>query len=357
MAEAPANGRPTRTITRTLLLALGASMMLVTAPSLAPAAKADAIEDFYRGKTVRIIVGFAPGAGYDLYGRLAAEFLGRFIPGHPTVIVENMPGAGGRRAAQYLYSAAPQDGTVMGVIVQSVALDSAIGELPGVPDASAYNAIGRLTSNVEMGIVWHTAPVETLEDAKQKTVSVGATGAGSASSFVPHLLNDLVGTKFNVIDGYQGAADVALAMERGEVEGAMQGLPSLRTTRAQWLTEHKVRMIWQLALQPHPDYPDVPAVGQLGRTPEEQGVLHLVAGGADIGRSLVAPPGVPAERIAALRRAFDAMTADPGFRATATKRNQEIDPMSGKDLQALLIDAAATPKDVAEKARLLITGK
>ena len=157
------------------------------------AAKADAVADFYKGKTVKIIVGFGVGGGYDIYGRLAAEHLGRFIPGNPTVIVENMPGGGGVRAASFLHSAAPKDGSVMSVIVQSIAFDSAIGELPGKIDASRYNFIGRLTSNVEAQFTWHTSKTKSLEDAKRQEVIVGATGAAAPSSVVPRMLNEAVG--------------------------------------------------------------------------------------------------------------------------------------------------------------------
>jgi tripartite-type tricarboxylate transporter receptor subunit TctC len=334
---------------------LGAAALLGAAASRP--AQADPIADFYTGKTVKIVVGFGVGGGYDIYARLAGEHLGRFIPGNPTVIVENMPGGGGVRAAAFLYTAAPKDGTVLSVIVQSIAFDSAIGQLPGKIDASKYNYIGRLTSNVEAQFTWNTSRTKSLDDARKNEVIVAATGPSSPSTIVPRMLNEAVGTKFKIVQGYPGTAEAALAMERGEVEGMMQSLESLQSARPDWLKEKKINFIWQLALKPHRDFPDVPAVGQLGDTPEEQAMLKLIAGTADIGRSIVAPPDVPAERVKALRTAFQAMVADQQFLAAAKARNANLDPASGEALQEIVAAAMATPKDVIERTRAIVTAK
>ncbi len=315
------------------------------------------IADFYKGKTVKIVVGFGVGGGYDIYGRLAAEHLGRFIPGNPTVIVENMPGGGGVRAASFLHGAAPKDGSVLSVIVQAIAFDSVLGNLPGNIDAGKYNFIGRLTSNVEAQFTWHTSSTKSLDDAKRNTVVVGATGTTSPSTIVPRMLNETIGTKFKIVQGYPGTAEAALAMERGEVEGMMQSLESLQSAKPDWIADKKINFIWQLALKPHPSFPDVPAVGQLGDTPEEQSMLKLIAGTADIGRSLVAPPDVPAERVAALRAAFQAMVADAQFLAAAKARNAHLDPLSGEALQEIVAGAMATPKAVVERARAIVNAK
>ena len=320
-------------------------------------AQSDAIAEFYKGKTVKIVVGFGVGGGYDIYARLAGEHLGRFIPGNPTVIVENMPGGGGVRAASFLHGAAPKDGTVLSVIVQSIAFDSVLGELPGKIDASKYNFIGRLTSNVEAQFTWHTSPTKSLEDAKRNAVVVAATGVSSPSTIVPRMLNEAIGAKFKIVQGYPGTAEAALAMERGEVEGMMQSLESLQSAKPDWLREKKINFIWQLALKRHPGFPDVPAVGELGDTPEEQTMLKLIAGTADIGRSLVAPPDIPAERIAALRAAFQAMVADPAFLAAAKARNAHLDPATGEALQEIVAAAMATPKQVVERTRAIVTAK
>jgi tripartite-type tricarboxylate transporter receptor subunit TctC len=344
--------------TRRSFLHVAAGLGLTFAGSIAALpAHAQTIEEFYRNKTVRIIVGFAPGGGYDLYARLAAEFLGRFIPGNPTVIVENMPGGGGVRAASYLYTAAPKDGTVLSVVVQSIAFDSVLGELPGNIDAGKFNYIGRLTSNVEVQFTWHTSPTKSLEDAKRNTVAVGATGPSSPSTTVPMMLNDSIGTKFKIVQGYRGTAEAGLAMERGEVEGMMQSLESLQGTRPDWLNEKKINLIWQLGLKRDPRFPDVPAVGELGDTPEEHSMLQLIAGTAEIGRSIIAPPGVPPERVAALRQAFQAMVGNAEFQAAAKSRNTPLESTTGEALQEMVAAAMATPKSVIEKTRSIVATK
>jgi tripartite-type tricarboxylate transporter receptor subunit TctC len=336
------------------LMVAGAALLAGAAPH---AARADAVADFYKGKTVKIIVGFGVGGGYDIYARLAAEHLGRFVPGNPTVIVENMPGGGGVRAASFLHGAAPKDGTVLSVVVQAIAFESVLGNLPGRIDAGTYNFIGRLTSNVEAQFTWQTSATKSLEEAKRREVIVAATGTTSPSTIVPRMLNETIGTRFKIVQGYPGTAEAALAMERGEVEGMMQSLESLQSARPDWLAEKKIHFIWQLALKPHPDFPEVPAVGQLGGTTEEQSMLRLIAGTADIGRSLVAPPGVPAERIAALRTAFAAMVADPEFRAAAKTRNAHLDPASGEALQEIVAAAMATPAPVVERTRAIVNAR
>jgi tripartite-type tricarboxylate transporter receptor subunit TctC len=336
------------------LMVAGAALLAVAAPH---AARADAVADFYKSKTVKIIVGFGVGGGYDIYARLAAEHLGRFVPGNPTVIVENMPGGGGVRAASFLHGAAPKDGTVLSVVVQAIAFESVLGNLPGRIDAGTYNFIGRLTSNVEAQFTWQTSVTKSLEEAKRREVIVAATGTTSPSTIVPRMLNETIGTRFKIVQGYPGTAEAALAMERGEVEGMMQSLESLQSARPDWLAEKKIHFIWQLALKPHPDFPEVPAVGQLGGTTEEQSMLRLIAGTADIGRSLVAPPAVPAERIAALRTAFAAMVADPEFRAAAKTRNAHLDPASGEALQEIVAAAMATPAPVVERTRAIVNAR
>ena len=344
-------------MTRDVLKQGLAAIAIVGAGLTAPAAAQEDVADFYEGKTVTIYVGFSPGGGYDLYARLAADHLGEHIPGNPDVIVENMPGAGGRRAAQYLYQVAPQDGTALGLIVQSVALDSATGAIPGDIDASEFNAIGRLVANYELGLVWHESPTKTFEDAKQNEVPVASTGAGSASSFVPRILNEVEGTKFEVIQGYEGSSAALLAMERGEVEGAMSGLAGLRANHQDWFDEGTVNVIWQLANTPHPDFPDVPAVGQMGETEDEKAMLRLVAGAAEVGRSLVAPPNVPEDRVEALREAFQQMIDDPDFQATAADRNLELDPLSGAELQEVVESQMNVSDAAIEMARSFIVAE
>lgn len=330
---------------RGVLAGLAVGLCATLAPISATFAQ-DAIADFYRGKTVTIYVGFGPGGGYDLYGRLASEFLSQYIPGNPNVIVENMPGAGGRLAAQYLYAVAPKDGTALSVVVQSVAMDSATGAIPGNIDAAQFNAIGRMTTNYELGIAWHDTGIETFEDTLTNSVAFASTGAGSASAFVPLMLNELEGTQYKIIQGYEGVASARLALENGEVDAMMAGLQGLQSSNPEWINDGIVNVIWQLSTAPHPDFPDVPAIGQMGETENEQSMYRLVAGAADIGRSLITTPGVPQERVDALRAAFDAMVADPAFIEAAAQRNLDLDIMSGAELQELI----QSQMDVSDEA-------
>jgi tripartite-type tricarboxylate transporter receptor subunit TctC len=335
-------------------LAAGAVAAFVAFGAAEAIAQEESVAEFYEGNTVRIVVGFSPGGGYDLYARLAADHIGKHIPGNPTVIVENMPGGGGRRAAGYLYEVAAQDGSELSLIVQAVAFDSALGELPGVDDASQFNFIGRLTSNVELQFTWHTSETKSLEDAMERETIVGATGPTSPSATVPRMLNETIGTQFEIVTGYGGTSEVALAMERGEVEGMMQGVESLLGTRADWIEQGLINGIWQLSVRPHQEFPDVPVVGELGDTDEDRQMLRLIAGTSEIGRSLAAPPNVPEERVQALREAFQAMLEDPEFLADAEQRNLALDPATGEELQALVEDTMQTPEAVLARTRAVL---
>tara|TARA_R110002051_G_scaffold324519_2_gene422132 strand:- start:1132 stop:2169 length:1038 start_codon:yes stop_codon:yes gene_type:complete len=312
-----------------LLAILAAGLTQTPVPALAQ-------DDFYADKTVTIYVGFGPGGGYDRYGRLAADHLGQHIPGNPEIIVENMPGAGGRLAAQYLYNVAEQDGTALAVIVQSVAMDSATGAIPGDIDASQFNAVGRMTANYELGIAWMDTGIETFEDTLENEVQFASTGAGSASSFVPRMLNDIEGARYNIIQGYEGVAAARLALESGEVDAMMAGLAGLQSSNPEWLEDDVINVIWQLSTEAHPDFPDVPVIGQMGETDDEKAMFRLVAGAADIGRALVTTPNVPEDRVQILRDAFDAMIADPQFQAAAEEQNLDLDPISGAELQEVI---------------------
>src|SRR5262245_44472705 len=338
-----------------LRFANATTLALAVALAIGPAspAHADPVAEFYAGKTITLTVGFTPGGGYDLYARLAAQFLGRHIPGKPNVIVSNMPGGGGVRAALHLFKVAPKDGTALTLIVQSVGFDSVLGQLP--VRADQFNYVGRLTDSVETQLLWHTSPTKSLADAKSRKTVIGSTGPSSPSAIVPKLLNDTIGTQFVIAGGYQGTSESGLAMERGEVEGTLKSLEALTTANQDWLTGGKVNVIWQLAMKPDQRIPNVPAIGTLGDNPEGRAILRLIAGTAEIGRSLATAPGVPPERVAALRRAFDAMAADPEFQATAKKRNIGLATATGPSLQALIAEAMNTPRDVVDRVRRVIS--
>ena len=328
-----------------------AAMILCASAWAAPALAVDG-DDFFHGKTITITVGVAPGGGYDLYGRLAAEFLGRHLPGKPTIVVANMPGGGGLRAAMNLFNNAPRDGTALCAIVQSVGFDSVLGELP--VRANEFNFIGRMTSSIEMQLVWHSSPTKNLNDAKARVTVVGATGTSSPSAIVPKLLNDSIGTKFKVIGGYPGTQDSSLAMERGEVEGTLKSLESLQFSNRDWLENKKVEILWQLSMRPAAGFEHVPAVGELGDDPESRAMLRLIASTAEIGRSLATAPQVPPDRVRLLRQAFQKMVADPAFQATAQQRNAPLAPASGEDIQKIIDDTINTPYPIIERVKKIV---
>jgi tripartite-type tricarboxylate transporter receptor subunit TctC len=316
----------------------------VSAQTAAPA-------EFFRGKTVNILVGYEVGGGYDLYARILAQFLGRHISGQPTVIVQNMPGAGGLRAARNLASVAPKDGTALGLLPQTLPFDTVLGYTPGI-DAGAFNWIGRIAMNAEVGISFARSGIISIETARTREISTGGSGGTASSTIVPFLLNKLAGTRFKLIAGYKSADEALLAVERGEIEmvGAI-GISSIMAKNAARLSDGTLRPIYQSALTRHPAIPDVPRIGELGTGREETQILDLFAAGSAIGRALVAPPGVPAERVAVLRRAMATTLADPEMLAYAKGRGLTLDAGSGDDLTAIVHRMLATPEPVVAKAR------
>lgn len=319
--------------------------------SAAAYAQNDAVSDFYKGKTVNIFVGYQAGGGYDLYARVLAQFLGRHIPGQPTVIVQNMPGAGGLRAARNLASAAPKDGTALGMLAQTLPFDTVLGYTPDI-DAGRFNWLGRVAMNVEVGVASSRAGITSFDMVRQREIPVGGSGGTGSSTVVPYLLNKLAGARFKLVAGYKSADEVLLAMERGEVD--MVGATGISTVMAKHATQLKdgtIKLIYQSALTRHPEIPDVPTIGELGPSDEAKQVLDLFASGSAIGRALVAPPNTPAERVTALRRAVAATLSDPEFVAYAKKHNLELEPGSGEELDAIVSKMLGTPKAAVTKAK------
>jgi tripartite-type tricarboxylate transporter receptor subunit TctC len=310
--------------------------------------------EFFRGKTVNILVGYEAGGGYDLYARALAQFLGRHIPGQPTVIVQNLPGAGGLRAARSLAGVAPRDGTALGMLAQTLPFDTVLGYTPDI-DSGAFNWIGRIATNIEVGVALAQSGITSIETARNREISIGGTGGTASSTVVPFLLNKLAGTRFRLIGGYKGANEVLLAMERGEVEmmGAI-GISTIMAQHAARLRDGTVRAIYQSALTRHPSIPDVPSIGELGTGSEEKQILDLFAAGSAIGRALIAPPGVPVERVAVLRRAMATTLADPEMLAYTTQSGLALDVGSGDELSAIVSKMLATPKPVIAKAREIL---
>ena len=323
----------------------------------APAsARADAVSDFYHGKTVDLMIGFSAGGAYDVYGRLVGRFIGRHIPGAPNVVPRNMDGAGSLRAANYLYQVAPKDGTAIATFGRGVAFDPILG-LPGSAfDATKFSWLGSANDEVSTCVAYKGSGVSTIEDAEQKELIVGGSGGSADTDQQPKVLNGVLGTKMKLVVGYPGGNDINLAMERGEVKGRCGwSWSSLKSTHADWLRDKTVSVFIQLALHKHPDLPDVPLVMDLAKTDADRRILELVFARQVMGRPFAAPPGVPKDRLAALRQAFDDTMKDPDFLAEAAKIDVEITPVSGEKLQGLVDDVYHdTTPDIAAKAGALL---
>jgi tripartite-type tricarboxylate transporter receptor subunit TctC len=304
---------------------------------------------------MRVIVGFAAGGGFHTYGQVLAAHMERFMPGRPTFIVQDMPGAATAKAAQYIYEAAPQDGTVIGLLHQGLVANQVLGLQGGSFDVTKFNWIGRMGTRLSVGLVWHTAGVKTLDDAKRRDVILGATGPTATSVMVPMALNRLVGTRFKIVQGYTGSGEMYLAMERGETQGlGIAGWLDLTGARADWARDGKVFVLYQIALKRHPEMPDVPTLGDLAANRDDRKIMELLASTEDMGRSFMAGPGVPRERVAILRDAFARMMADPAFLADAKAKQLDVDFMHGDELQKVVESIGAFPQSLAARAKDIV---
>ena len=332
------------------LTAIATTAALAAALLAATSSAAPAQADF-SGKTIRLYIGTGPGGGYDTYGRLVARHIGRHLTGSPAVRPQNMPGASSLTLTNYLYNSAPRDGTAIGIINQAMPSEQYLDIGNASYDSSRFNWIGRVSSAVEMAIVWHTVPVSTIADLRHRETVMGGTGPTSSTVFIPYLLDNLAGMKFRVITGFNGTTEIALAMERGEVEGSATPLESLTSYRADWVREHKIKILLQYTALRDPDLPDIPTMVELGPTEEARQILGFYASAAEIGRSIVAPPALPPATVAALRRAFDDMLSDPMFLEDVKRNGIQLKPMRGERLQDLVRHLADFPSSLIEKAR------
>ncbi|MDB5642708.1 MAG: tripartite tricarboxylate transporter family receptor [Hyphomicrobiales bacterium] len=328
-----------------------AASAIALAFACSPVAGAQAQDAFYKGRTLTVHIGFGNTGSYDFYGRLLSRHIGRELPGAPTVIVQNMPGAGSTKLANWMYSVAPKDGTAIGIASQTVALDEVLGAQGVSYKAARFNWIGRVTSSGEVMIVSAASGVTSFEDVRRREVVVGTTGAGSPSQGYPVLMNAAAGAKFKIIPGYPSSGDVLLALEKGEVDAASGLLSHLTAAHKSWLDDRKVRIILSETVERSPLVPDAPAVGELGDTPEDRAMLRLYATTASIGRAFLAPPDMPADRVATLRAAFDAMVKSSEFKADVEKVHADLIPLSGIDLQKIVAATAETPPAVVARMK------
>jgi tripartite-type tricarboxylate transporter receptor subunit TctC len=314
----------------------------------APAIAQDMAQNF-AGKTVTIYIGYGPGGGYDLYGRVLARHLGNHLPGHPTVVVSNMPGAASIRAANYIYNVAPKDGTALGIAAQSIGEEQLVGTTGVSYDVAKFTWIGRFAANIEVAYVWHESPIKTIEDLK--TTEATFAGTGPSSTIYPRLLNSVAGMKWKVVNGYNTTSVAHLAMQRREVDGATSSLNTLKTTQKDWLDQGLIRILVQFAIARSKDLADVPAVVEFGKTREDKDVLRFYANSGAVGRAVIAPPGMPADRVALLRTAFDTTLKDPDFLAEIKTTKLEFDPLPGAELQALVEASSKVSSAVLDRAR------
>ncbi len=314
-------------------------------------------EGYFKAKTVVINIGGTAGGGIDVGARILARFLGKYLPGQPQVVAQNMPGAGGVRLLEYLAFQAPKDGTVLGAFASGPLVEPLVGPRKPAYGIADFAAIGSLEKDVAFCTSWHTSPVKTLEDARKTVVTVAGTGAGSGTDTDPAVLNEVLGVKFKVITGYLGTQETALAVERGEVEGRCGfGFASIKASRPDWLKENKLNFLVQMGLEPHPLAKDVPLALDLADTPEKKAMIRLMSSHLALGRPYLSPPATNPERLGELRKAFMAAMADAELRAEFAKSSggDEPEPTGGEDMQRLLAQMQATPLPVVERLRVLL---
>jgi tripartite-type tricarboxylate transporter receptor subunit TctC len=325
-----------------------AGLICVLAGAALPA---QTVEEFYKARTLSLVIPNAPGGSFDLYARLVADHLGRFIPGHPTIVPQNMPGAAGMQAANYLAGIAPRDGSVMSVLVPNITLAQILG-LPGVTyDVRRFNWIGRVIATTATLFTWHTSATRSLADLKTRETLIATTGALSQAEINSTMLNGVVGTKFKLIRGYKGSGEAALAVERGEAEGTLMPWEFLKSAHADWVNEGKIAIVARYVRRPIRERPDIPSVYELAQTAEQQAVLGLFLGADEMGHPIAMPPGTPPDRIAAVRAALAAMVDDPAFTADAARRGLDLLPGRADELERAVAEAFQAPATAIEIAR------
>ncbi len=311
-------------------------------------ASAQPAGEFYRGKAIQMIIGTGEAGGYDLSARLVAQFLPEFIPGHPAIVPRNMPGAGSIAAAEYVYSVAPRDGTVI-AIVQPTFLLEKIADRSRKYEPEKLSWLARVDQSVVMGVIWRTSPAQSVKEATRKQVVIAANGPAGTSATIPWALNKMLGTKYKVVLGYDSSANMGLALEKGEADALGSTSWDYLETKREWFTEGKATIPYVITLDRFKKLPDTPTVLELVDNDRDRNALKLIASTSTVGRAFMSTPGVPADRVEILRKAFDAMLADPAFLAEAEKRRLGVDPMSGADLQKIVGDVMGQPQDVVER--------
>jgi len=336
-----------------LFASLFAAGTLLAGAMLAPA-QAAAPTDFYKGRTIFVIVGFTPGGGYDLYARLVAQHLGKHIPGNPAVVTQNMPGAGSLKAVNYLYAVAPKDGTVIGTFGREQIVAPLFGQANF--DAAKLSWLGSVTREVSVCVSWYQSPIKSWNDAMTRQFTAGGSAAGADPDNFTRLYKNVFGANIRLATGFPGTSDITLAMQRGEVDGLCGfSWSTIKSHYASWLQDKKINILIQAGTKRSPDLPNVPLATEFAKSPEQRQILDFVLGTQVTARPFAAPPGIPAERKAILRTAFDETMKDPAFLAGAQKLQLEVNPVSGTEVDAVVASLYATPKDVVTKAARALT--
>jgi tripartite-type tricarboxylate transporter receptor subunit TctC len=328
---------------------LAVAALLVAGSAL----QAQPVEPF-TNKNMQLLIGFGTGGGYDMWGRLVARHIGRNLAGKPTIVPQNMPGAGSFVATSHIYNAAPKDGTVFGIIAR----DAALGPLLGAPgaryDATKLSWLGTPAKETNVCIAYNTKKVKTAEDLFTNELILGDTGPGTGTRQFPRALAQVLGMKFRNVSGFPSSADVFLALERGEVDGFCESLDSIKSRRPDWIPQKKVAVLFQGGVEKNPELKDVPIIIDFAKTEEQKRIIEFLYSGQGIGRPFVAPPNMPPERLKTLRNAFAATMKDPDFVADVKNSKFELDPEDGDHLQSLIEKIYATPKAIVDKVGELV---
>ena len=322
----------------------------------AGSAAAQSPEQFYKGRTLDLVIGYPPGGSNDVYARAVSRHFGKNLPGSPTIVPRNMPGGGSLLAANHMYSIAPKDGSTIALISPTAALDEKLGNTAVRFEAGKFVWLGRISSSVNQLMVWHTQPVTSWKDALTKEIKLAATGAGSTVSVYPTVLNNVLKTRFKLVMGYKGSGEAMLAMERGETDGHSTSWEALKGQHPGWLRDKTVNILVQFALSRHPEMPDVPTALEIADTDEQRAILRAVLAATAVGKPLLTSPGVPADRVEVLRQAFDRMVADPEFIAEFVRQGLDVEPMSGAALQKLVEEVANIQPALLDKVKATYGG-
>lgn len=322
--------------------------------------RAQSVEEFYRNNVVELYISFSVGGGYDVHGRLVARHIGKHIPGNPTVIPLNMEGAGGLKFTNWLFNAAPKDGTVFGIISRGIPFEPLVGIAP--PDTlrfepTEFTWIGSTSSEVSVCVAWEGTGIDKFSDLYERELIVGGIGAGGDPDIFPRIMTGVLGTRFRIVSGYPGGADIDFALERGEVDGRCGwSWTSILSSNMAWVTDGRIKILIQLALKPHPDLTamGVPWIMDMAKSEEDLQLFRMIFARGALGRPFIAPPGLPPDRAAALQQAFEDTMKDPEFLAEAARARLEIAPMTGPEVKELIEEIYATPRPIVERARAML---